>query len=265
MPRIDLITDDLYNAMDPYHVNYDNKPIQSLLKKIELVNSAVDNDGEILRLAAGTQGSLVARLNQFVDENGDLLIAAVDDVSHHIGAHTEGEYNGIEYVIMTLEERDKLELIADEATDLSIKFDTISSDITFDSGVVEFQASDTIVWSVTSPNKITATTTFPSTAAHNHHYNLIPSNANIITPDYTNFKSTSVSTPFVEGSLRVYINGFRIPEYPDSIYVPGSAGPSTTWKLTNFSPDATSGTFSLNRAIETGDVITIDFDTPYTA
>jgi len=263
MPRLYLVEDELYNGMDPYHVDFDNKPIKSLLKKLEILNDAVDLSSDLLRDGAGTQGTISNRINQSIDEDGNLKDTAVDEALHSIGAHTEGLYNGTEYVVMTKAERDKLTLIADEATSVKISFDSPSSTVTFDDTTIVFEDSDTVSWSIEGPNKVQAVTTFPLSAAHNHFYNLTPVHANIVTPDYTNYKVTSMSTPFMEGSLRVCINGIYIPPAPSTVYVPPYTGPSGSWTSTNFTPDFSSGTFELNRALVSSDVITIDFDTSF--
>ena len=98
---------------------------------------------------------------------------------------------------------------------------------------------------------------FPASAAHQHLDNLTPVPVNIVTPDYINYKVTSMSTQFVDGSLKVYINGVRIFE-DGSVYVPNySATPTYTLKYFTSSPST--GTFSLNTAITSSDVIRIDF------
>jgi hypothetical protein len=81
-----------------------------------------------------------------------------------------------------------------------------------------------------------------------------------MTPDYTNYKSTSMATPYVDGTLRVYINGFRISETASVLIYNATNGPSGTWLATSFTSDASNGTFALNRAIDPADSIVIDFD-----
>jgi hypothetical protein len=94
--------------------------------------------------------------------------------------------------------------------------------------------------------------------AHSHNYNLTPVHANIVTPDYINYKTTSVSTVYVENSLRVYINGVRLNE-DDLVYVP-SAAASPTFTQLKFTENFSAGTFALSGAITAADVIKIDFD-----
>jgi hypothetical protein len=267
MPRIELIPEVLHQAMDPYHHEFDNLPLQNILTRQSLLNSAVDINSDILRDSVGTQGTLSNRLTQSIEDNGDLKLIAVDDVMHNIAYHTDGTILissiPVSFVRMKEEERDKLTLIDDEATSIKIQVETISTTVLFDDETVRVVDSDTVTWSVTSPNIIKANLTFPVGAAHTHYYDYTPVHANLVTPDYTNYKVTSVATPFVDGSLRVTINGIRINK-TESVYVPGSTGPSSTWTLTEIDTSVpASGTFALNRAITDDDVIRIDFDTDF--
>lgn len=262
MPRIGLIPEVYYQPLNPYHHYYDNLPLKNIQARNEIINAAVDNNSATLREAAGNQGSISNRLNQSLEEDGSIKSDAIDAAEHHIGAHEEGLFEGVEYVIMTQEERDKLSLIADEATHLSIQIETPSTTTLFDAGTIEFESSDTISWEVISPNRVKAEMAFPVSAAHVHYYDLTPAHSNLITPDYINFKTTSVATPFVEDSLRVFVNGIRIPASPDSVYVYDTE-PDNTWALTNFVPNHSAGTFALNRAIDEDDVIKVDFDTDF--
>jgi len=262
MPRIDLITPVFYQDLWPYHSRYDNLPLEYIVARQELINYAVDNNEEILEESQGTAGSLSNRLNQSIEEDGDLKTDAIDDALHSIGAHTDGEYDGVDYVRMLDSERDKLDLISDQATALRIQFEAISaiSATEFSDETVTFRDSDTITWEITNPNIVTANMVFPDSAAHEHHYDLTPVHADQDEPDYTNYKVTSSATAFIEGSLRVYINGIRISE-DETVYVYNAdSGPAGTWTLTQFTGDADNGTFELNRAIDEADTIKIDFD-----
>lgn len=264
MPNIDLINEVLHDPMHPYHFEFDNLPLKNILKRQEIINYAVDNNEQTLRESQGTQGSLSNRLNQSIDPDGSLKTEAINDALHHIGAHEEGDYLGTEYVIMTQDERNKLTNIADEATNIIFDFDFegISTTTTIDSGTLSIQPSETIEWYLYAPNIIKARTTFPSTAVHNHFYSLTPVHVNIGSPDYINYKTTSVATAFIEDSLRIYINGIRIFE-DEEVYVYGDDGPDGTWALISFTPDHDNGTFELSRAISVDDIIMIDFDTAY--
>lgn len=262
MPRIELIPEVYYNPLDPYHHEYDNLPLKNINDRQNLINLAVDAYAADMREAAGTQGSLSNRLNQSIDENGDLRDTAIDETLHSIGAHTDGIYDSVEYVRMLKAERDKLELIADEAKDVSLQFNTISTEYLFDNGLVTFEDSDTVTWEVLGGNLIKANSAFPADAAHLHYYDLEPVHDNIGDPDYQNYKSTLMATAYIDGSLRVYINGIKLSESAE-VYVPGPDGPDGTWYLTSFTSDASNGLFELNRPIDPDDVIRIDFDVSY--
>lgn len=260
MPRIDSITPVQYDGLWPYHSQYDNLPLKYINARTDLINAAVDNIEDILDDAKGTAGSLSNRLNQSIDEDGSLLSVAVDDALHNIGYHEDGSYEGISYVRMTADERTKLDNISDGATALAVEFETISGTYLFNDATLSFEDSPTITWLLNDVNTITANFAFPADAAHRHYYDLVPVHANLMTPDYTNYKSTSLSTVYVEGTLRVYINGIRLSENSNIYVYKATDGPTGDWFATTFTSDASSGTFTLSRAIDSSDVITIDFD-----
>jgi hypothetical protein len=263
MPNIDQITPVFYEPSDPYHHEFDNQPLRNIITRQEIINGAVDINAQTLRDARGTAGTVGNRIDQSLAASGALIPAAIDDTEHNIGAHTDGEFDGEEYVRMLSSERDKLELIASEATDLSIRFETAgpsATPITFDSGVLPFDDSATITWRLDGPT-VKADTAFPSDAAHNHFYDREPVDVDTITPDFTNYKVTTTSTAYIEGSLRVYINGSRLGE-EEAIWAPGFT-PSDAFVLIKYTPDADAGTFALSTAITASDVIRIDFDTAF--
>lgn len=267
MPQLELIPEVLYEAMQPYYVDFDNAPLRNILFRIELVNDVVDNNTILVQAAKGSANSLAQRLAQSLEESGDLKVAAVDDVLHNIGMHSDGlglndEGDPTEYVRMESAERDKLSLISDEATALKIQVETPSTDVLFDDDVIELVASSTITWTVEGTEgsqRVKAHMVFPSSLAHIHHYDKVPVHDNLLSPDYKTYKTTSVATQYIEGSLRVWINGIRLTE-SEQVYVPGPSGPSGTWYATTYTPDYSSGKFVLNRAIDPDDIITIDFD-----
>jgi hypothetical protein len=161
---------------------------------------------------------------------------------------------------MLSSERDKLTLIADEATSLALRFETIGpsdTPITFDSGILPFEDSTTVSWRLES-GKVQADLAFSTSAAHQHIYDIEPTHDVPSTPDYQNYKTTSISTAFIEGSLRVYINGTRLSQ-DQSVYAPGPT-PADDMVLNSFTPDYLGGTFVLENAITSEDVIRIDFD-----
>ncbi len=199
MPQLDLTPVDVYSPLWPYHVDFDNIPILQLINQNMLINNAVEGAEEILRSAIGTQGTLSNRLNQSILASGQLRSDSMDTAMHSIGAHTDGEFSGVDYVRMLLSERDKLDLIADEATSLVIQFETISTismaPVAFDNQAVTFKQSDSVTWRVETGNKVYADLTFPFDSAHQHYYDYTPAHATPMTPDYENYKSTSIATP----------------------------------------------------------------------
>ncbi len=250
MPNIDLISPVYYNPNDPYHWEVDNLPLKAINDRQELINLALDQAIQQLADAAGTQGTFANRIDQSINPDGSLKSSAVDDTMHTMDDHTDT----LNYVRMTKAQSDKLDGVASGATNLEIEADSV----TFDSGTLVIQASTTITPSVTGPNILKFNMAFPAEAAHQHFYGLTPAPANISTPDYINYKTTSMSTPCMDGTLRVYINGVRI--FSDvSVYVPGALV-DDPWTLLQFTPDEGAGTFALSAAIQTDDIIKIDFD-----
>lgn len=258
MPRIELIPEVYYQPNDPIHWEYDNLPLKNIIRRQNLINLSLDDVLEQMRDAIGTQGSVANRLNQSINADGSLKTAAIDEALHSIEEHTDGTT----YVRMTKEQSDKLDLIADEATDVVLQVNSDGSNlITFDSGTVILEISDSVTPSVTAPNRVKFNLAFPVAAAHQHYYGLTPVHADLITPDYTNYKVNAGASAFVEGSLRVFVNGVRIFE-TDDVYVPGALV-DDPWTLMSFTPDHDNGLFALSAAITSDDIIRIDFDTSY--
>jgi len=255
MPRIELIPDVFYGPNDPIHWEVDNLPLKAIITRQNLINLALDNVIEELRDAVGTQGSVANRLNQFVDGDGNLRVDAIDEAMHTMDAHTDTDY----YVRMRKEQSDKLDLIDDEATNLKLQvFTDDTTFIEFNNGTVLLKPSATVIPSVEAPDIVRLNLAFPVEAAHRHYYGLAPVHDNLITPDFVNFNVNSIASPFIEGSLRVYINGFRI--FTDAeVYVPGALV-DDPWTLMSFTEDNLNGKFDLSSAITEDDVIRIDFD-----
>jgi hypothetical protein len=254
MPRIELIPEVLYTANDPIHWEFDNLPLRAILDRQGLINNALDNVLEELRDAIGSQGSVANRLNQSINGDGTLKKSAVDATMHTMDDHTDTD----DYVRMTKAQSDKLDEIADDATDVTVTVYTESGAVEFTTGNIEIHASDTVEPTVDSPNIVKFNMVFPAEAAHQHYYGLVPVHDNIVTPDYINYKVTSGATPFVEGSLRIYINGVRI--FSDAeVYAPG-VSVNDPWTLLSFTEDPDNGLFELSSAITEDDVIRIDFD-----
>jgi hypothetical protein len=254
MPRIELIDVPLYNPTDPYHFEIDNIPLKNILQRQELINLSLDNVLKQLRDAIGTQGSVANRLNQSIEPDGSLKTTAIDDANHSIEAHSDTD----EYVRMLREESDKLTLISDEATDLTLEIQNGTSEVDFSSGEVRFRNSNTVTWSVTAPNIVRAHMAFPEEAAHQHYYSQTPVHSNIVEPDYRNYKVNSSSSEIIEGSLRVIVNGVRIND-TEAVYVPGPLV-DDPWMLLSFTANEVAGTFQLSTAISDDDVIIIDYD-----
>lgn len=264
MPNLELIPVPSYGPLTPYHHIADMEPLNAIITRINLVNSQVDINSGILRDSVGTAGSLANRLAQSINDDGSLKAVAIDNALHSIAEHLDTD----EYVRMTTAERAKLSLIADEATNFGIMFNTISGVIGFNQGYLDIQPSDTITWRYTD-GSIYADNAFPASVRHIHHYGIEPVPVNLITPDYINYKTTSVATPYQSGSLRVYLNGIRlsqdqtvdVPIWDGSEYVP------TPYYFTEDSTVedgiVTTGLFSLSAAIDVDIVIFIDFDVLY--
>lgn len=256
MPRIELIPEVLYQSNDPYHWEIDNLPLKSILRRQNLINLALDNVIGQMRNAIGTQGSVANRLNQSINADGSLKASAVDETQHSIAEHTDTD----DYVRMTKDQSDKLDNIADEATNLKVRVYTSDTEyVDFDAGVLQIKPSTTVTAEIEAPDVLKLNLAFPADAAHQHYYGLDPVPDNLSDPDYTNYKVNSISSAFVEGSLRVYINGVRI--YEDAeVYVPGALV-DDPWTLMSYTSDFEDGTFELSTAISDADVIRIDFDT----
>ncbi len=263
MPNLDLIPVPRYEPTTPYHHIADNAPIDALITRIDLLNSAVDINSNILRESIGSQGTLSNRLAQSMEDDGSIKSIAIDNALHKISEHLDGDG----YVRMTLAERAKLSLIADEATNFGLTFYTISGILSFDEGRLPIKPSDTIHWRY-QDGAIYADNAFPSSVRHIHHYSIAPVSVNLITPDYINYKTTSIATPYKTGSLRVYLNGIRLSE-DELIDVPiwnGTSYEPTPYSYTegtDVSGTVASGLFSLSAAISSSIVIFVDFDVLY--
>jgi hypothetical protein len=194
---------------------------------------------------------------------------------HNIGKHLDGSHDGVDYVRMKKSERDKLELVQSEANKLYLMVEDSISDpelvninatgnYTLETGVVKLKSSDTIFFDFEAPTTeqigqniagtIKAHCLFPPVTAHRHYYGVSPVMENI----YKEFKTTILNSKFIEGSLRVYVNGIRL-NSESSISVPNFDN-SALYDLYVESEDASSGTFALSNSITSSDNIFIDFD-----
>lgn len=268
MPEINKITEVLYDGNQPYHVHYDNLPLKNILTRIDLVNAQVDINSEVLRGSGGSVGTLNNRLSVSLEEDGKLKNSAVDQALHNIGAHEDGEYDGVEYVRMKRSERDKLELIQSESNKLELEIeDVLSSEtviehIVVTNGLLKFKSSDSIAIKFTAPDIVSFHSIYSPETAHIHNYEITPAHQNSSEPDYQNYITSSINTPFKDGTLRVYINGFRINQSnPVRVLVGSDPTNSTNWKnIYVQSLNKDDGTFSLNTSITSSDLILIDFD-----
>ena len=256
MPNIDLIPDVYYNPNHPYHYHFDNLPLRNIILRQEIINAAVDINTNILREAKGTAGSLAARLDQALESDGSLSSDTIDDALHNIGYHTDGEYDGVEYVRMKQDERDKLDNIADSATNMTLQVE----DDVLSEGPIVFETSDTIEVELVAPDTIRFHTIFSTDSLRNRYYDITPVAQDEV-PDYTNYFVDNLETPYVEASLRVYVNGIRITQDSEVLVYNMADGPPGEWEGLAFVPDAENGAFALSRAITEDDIIRIDFDT----
>jgi hypothetical protein len=251
MPNIDFIPDVFYDGEFPYNVYFDNLPLKNIVIRQGIINAAVDSQNAKLLEAQGTAGSLAARLDESLDSDGTLSVAAIDDALHNIGAHTDGTYDSVDYVRMKLEERTKLENINDDATSFALEINSTVLDNT----TVHFLDSDTITGELIGPSSIKLHTAFSTDSLRIRFYDVEPS-----TSDYINYDATGISDPYVSGSLRVYVNGIRLSSSANVLVYPGSDGPTGTWTALSYTEDADNGLFVLSRAITGDDIIRIDFD-----
>lgn len=243
MPNIDLIPIRYPSGDEPYNYVIDRQPLQDLATQISLVNDAVDINTTILQGAIGDAGDLANRLAQSLNPDGSLVPAAVDQSLHRISEHTD---DGA-YVRMQLTERQKLGLVDDNATNLSIQVSTTSGDVLWpqSSVILYVKPSSTITWRKDGSGNLCADTVAPLNNSPARQYDITP-----ITIDNINFTTTSIPTAYQSGSLRVFINGIRMSR---SATIDG-------YYYTEVSPSG--GTFSLNVALAAGSVIRIDFDQP---
>jgi hypothetical protein len=267
MPNINSIPEVLYQPNQPYHHFYDNLPLRNILQRIGLVNIQVDIDADILRGASGSAGNLNNRLNASMEESGNLKSSALDEAKHGIAYHVDGpDQNGVEYVRMKKEERSKLNLVADEANRFLVEIEdaypTIGDLVTIPSentDTLKLKNSSTIFFDFTAPNVLKAHTIFPPDAVHRHHYNLTPAYDVPNNPSFKNYRTTSLNTSYEPGTLRVYVNGFKLTNSP--IKVLDYSSETLLWTDTYIlSENSNNGEFELNRSLTINDVIRIDFD-----
>ena len=253
MPRIELIDDVLFDANEPIHWETDNIPLKNIIRRQELINLAVDNLAEQMRDAIGTAGSFSNRLNQSLEENGSLKTLAVDDANHSIESHTDGDT----YVRMQKTESDKLANIEEEANKLTVEVASETSTEEFSSGKVSFVTTPTVEVRAESGQQIEMHLRFSEEAAHQHYWDQTPVDSDITDPDYMNYKVNSIGTPYVEGSLKVIVNGVVLTKSSE-VYVP-AAMVNEPWTLLSYTEDSENGSFTLSAALSDNDVVRIDY------
>ena len=258
MPDIDLIPIPSYQPLQPYYWTYDNMPLEAINQREQLINNAVDANTETLRASIGSTGSLNVRLDQSLLPNGDLRVAKINEALHNIGAHEDGSYDGVDYVRMTLSEREKLALVASEAKNITIQVDLISEVVFFDNGPIIFENSSTISFTVNQPNRLSADVTVGLQNAHRHFYQIVPLSKSL-TNDYFNF-ITGLNVPYTQGSLRVYVNGTRL--FSDILTYYAPPVPTRSWLENKFTETVDGLGFFFENQIKPDDVIRIDFDLP---
>lgn len=280
MPDLNLFPVPEYQANQPYHWEYDNLPLQTLATRDDIINGEVDRQGKILREGAGTQGTISNRISQSIDADGNLMTTAIDQALHSIAEHQDSSKtvsptelsnyiglgypaitNPVPFVRMLQAERDKLAMIANDATNMTISVETPSNIVLFEQGPVAIASSTSIHWEVDAPNTVKAVLAVSTDFAHRHFYNLVPITVpsdDIIPVLYKKFKVNMLATPFIADSLRVYINGVRL-NSSDLIYYPNNSS-NPTWSANKFTPDEVNGVFVLDTAISMSDIILVDFD-----
>jgi hypothetical protein len=226
------------------------------MRRQNLINMALDNVIAQMNNAVGTQGTISNRLNQSIAQDGSLKKQAMDDAEHSIDAHADSET----YVRMQRAESAKLQLVSDGATNLYIQVVTgQQGELTFSDGALRFVPSNTVTFSVDEPNELKFNMVFPEDAAHSHRYGVTAVPADLVHPDWTNYKVST--TPYTGGSLRVYVNGVRLS--PDAeIYVPGYMT-TDPWTLLSYEEHPDDGTFTLSTPLSEDDVVIADYDIGY--
>jgi len=273
MPNINSIPQVLYEPNQPYHYHYDNLPLRNILTRIGLVNIQVDTNSDMIRGLAGSAGTPGARIGTALNENGSLKTAAVNSSLHGIGHHGDGQGpDGIEYVRMKLDERAKLELVERAANNLVIQVDdqslSLGESVTIDSGTIRLKNSSSILFEFEPPNIVRVHSALPSDTARRHNYSIAPvlngnSSSSSSSSGPSQYKTTSLSTPYMEGTLRVYVNGVRIYGMASvNVKVPNHAY-SSFLDTYIVSESAADGLFTLNRTLSIMDVIRIDFDSNF--
>lgn len=273
----------LYQPNDPYHHDFDNKPIKSLVERDNIIIGALNALRNIVIASGGNLGDLATRLNQSIDPNGNLKPSSVDEANHNIANHIDGRrqisqqeidyFNSLGYSVndnpkfvrILEEERAKLALVSEEANKLNISITPDGSPKhLIDNGEVNFQSSDTIGVSVDNNNVVKFNSKFPVSVAHQHYYQVEPFTTNRI--DY----SINGISSFKQGSLRVYVNGCRIEQcssdcedknfsYYPSFTLSGNSV-VVQWNKIYYEERHDSADFSFSSSVDTNDRVLVDYD-----
>jgi len=287
-PLVDAYGVPLYQPNDPYHFDFDNKPIKTLAIRDQILSNQINILTQIIRESAGDLGSLTSRLDQSIERDGNLKTDAVDQANHNIAHHSDGtrlitqqeidEYISLgyilsttpEFVVMLRAERDKLSQISSDANNITFKFPGMVNPV--DGGLVEFQDSYGIYWEVSNPNdeNLVVKPILNNATDHKHFYEVSPI---LVGGEY----QISGVQRFKKDTLRVYVNGVRIPScsqacsYADGVYFPSfssnvttlppqSKSPNNLWNNLYFTEMSESAKFILSSTLSANDKVFVDYE-----
>jgi len=248
-----------YQPEDQYNHIVDNIPINDIKDVTTVINGTVENIRYDLVDSAGSHATLAQRIMQSLNDDGSLKTNAVDSTLHSIAAHTDDAG----YVRMTDTERAKLAAIAASATNIAISVETPSTTVAYTTGVVNLKQSDSVTWRIDNQD-VYADVDFPLTVRHRHYYDITPDQVTPFTPDYINYYANTGHTAYRAGTLRVYINGVRVPAAGGKVPIHST---EVVWTTIGFTEDTAvgddvpSGKFALTVAITSSEKISVDFDT----
>ena len=253
MPNISSIPVREYQPNWDYNYYYDNIPIGDIETQLSVINNQVDLNRNAISDSVGTAGSLAARLNVSLNDDGSLSATAVNNTNHNIADHSADPNNV--YVLMTYLEQAKLAGIPANANQLHIAMPSDAQIWPDNVGTtLQLQNSDTITWRYedgtgSDPQGLYADDIVANWVANGIWYN-VP-----ITGSGTNFTTPS-HVSYISGTLRVYINGLRIGNnilYPVNGYY-FTEGVATDGVVLG-------GDFELNTSLS--GVMYIDFNRPF--
>jgi len=287
-PSLEAYGVPLYQPNDPYHYDFDNKPIKTLVMRDQIMSGQINQNSQILREGAGDSGSLPLRLDRSLEKDGNLKPGAIDQANHSIAHHSNGskqitqeemdEYNSLGYtlnsspdfVVMLRAERDKLSQITADANNITFQFPGMSTPV--DGGTIEFQDSYGIYWEISNPSdeNIVIKPILNNATDHKHFYEVTPVFAN---GEY----QISGIQEFKKDTLRVYVNGVRIPSCSqncsasDGIYYPAFSStvttqppqlkaPNTQWNNLYFTEMNDEAKFTLSSTLSSYDKIFVDYE-----